>query len=139
MAEHDDAGHGPASEPTTAPPRRVRIVLGEVNRRSGADRLRTDLAEQTQVGEALVRGLVRAQLALALRLAAVVAIGLGALPMLFTVAPAVGSTKIGGVNLAWLLLGVAAFPFLLAVGLAYVYLAERNEQDFAALVRRPER
>jgi predicted RND superfamily exporter protein len=117
----------------------VRVVLGEVSRRGETDRLRTDLAEQTQVGEALVRGLVRAQLALALRLAAVVAIGLGALPMLFAVAPAVGSMKIGGVNLAWLLLGVAAFPFLLAVGLAYVYLAERNEQDFTALVRRPER
>ncbi|MFV2087601.1 hypothetical protein [Micromonospora sp. LOL_021] len=125
--------------PADPPPRRVRIVLGEVGRRGHADRLRTDLAEQTQVGEALVRGLVRAQLALAMRLAVVVVVGLGSLPMLFAIAPGVAEIKIVGVNLPWLLLGVAAFPFLVAVGLTYVHLAERNEQDFVALVRRPER
>jgi len=43
------------------------------------------------------------------------------------------------VNLPWLLLGVASFPFLVAAGWTDVYLAERNEQDFTALVRRPER
>ena len=32
-----------------------------------------------------------------------------------------------------------SFPFLFGVGWAYVRLAERNEQDFAAVVRRPER
>ncbi|WP_370461630.1 hypothetical protein [Micromonospora sp. Llam0] len=125
--------------PADPPPRRVRIVLGEVGRRGDADRLRTDLAEQTQVGEALVRGLVRAQLALAMRLAVVVAVGLGSLPMLFAIAPGVAEIKIVGINLPWVLLGVAAFPFLVAVGLTYVHLAERNEQDFVALVRRPER
>ena len=44
-----------------------------------------------------------------------------------------------GVNLPWLLLGVVSFPFLFAVGWAYVRLAERNEQDFTDLVQRPER
>jgi hypothetical protein len=34
---------------------------------------------------------------------------------------------------------VASFPFLIAVGWAYVRLAERNEQDFTDLVQRPER
>ncbi|WFE25571.1 hypothetical protein O7623_19555 [Solwaraspora sp. WMMD791] len=139
MAEHDGADRPAASDHPATPPRRVRVVLGEVSRRGDADRLRTDLTEQNQVGEALVRGLVRAQLALAVRLSAVVAIALGALPLLFSLAPAFGGLKVAGVNLAWLLLGVAAFPFLVAVGLAYVHLAERNEQDFVALVRRPER
>ncbi|WJK41850.1 hypothetical protein O7608_05400 [Solwaraspora sp. WMMA2056] len=139
MAEHDGAGDPPTSDHPATPPRRVRVVLGEVSRRGDADRLRTDLTEQSQVGEALVRGLVRAQLALAVRLSAVVAIALGALPLLFSLAPAFGGLKVAGVNLAWLLLGVAAFPFLVVVGLAYVHLAERNEQDFVALVRRPER
>jgi predicted RND superfamily exporter protein len=115
-------------------------VLAEVaRRRTGADRTRTELAQQTQVGEALVRGLVRAQLALALRLSLVVAIGLGGLPLLFAVAPTVGAVKLFGINLPWLLLGVGAFPFLVAVGWAYVHLAERNEQDFTDLVQRPER
>ncbi|MEV6635214.1 DUF485 domain-containing protein [Actinoplanes sp. NPDC051470] len=119
--------------------RRVRVVLGEVaGRRTAADPARADLAEQTPVGEALVRGLVRAQLALALRMALVVVTGLGALPLLFAVAPAVGSIRILGVNLPWLLLGVLSFPFLFAVGWVYVRWAERNEQDFTAVIRRPE-
>ncbi len=100
---------------------------------------RADLAEQTPIGDALVRGLVRAQLALALRMGLVVLVGLGALPLLFVVAPGVGAVTVAGVNLPWLLLGVGAFPFLVAVGWAYVRLAERNEQEFAAVVRRPER
>ncbi|WP_229399340.1 hypothetical protein [Micromonospora okii] len=116
------------------------MVLAEVSRRDpDADRTRAELAQQTRVGEALVRGLVRAQLALALRLSLVVLIGLGGLPWLFAVAPSVGRVTVFGVNLPWLLLGVASFPFLIAVGWAYVRLAERNEQDFTDLVQRPER
>lgn len=125
--------------PTGKPVRRTRVVLGEKARRSGGtDRTRADLAEQTPVGEALVRGLVRAQLALAMRLSLVVAAGLGSLPLLFAVAPAVGRFTVLGVRLPWLLLGVLSFPFLVAVGWTYVRFAERNEQDFTALVRRPE-
>ena len=124
--------------PRPAPPR-TRVVLGEAAaRRLPADRARADLVEQTSVGEALVKGLVRAQLALALRLALVVVTGLGALPLLFAVAPRVGEVKVLGVNLPWVLLGVLAFPFLVGVGWAYVRWAERNEQDFIAVIRRPE-
>lgn len=120
-------------------PRRTRVVLGGASRRTGdTDRTRADLAEQTQVGEALVRGLVRAQFALALRLSLVVVAGLGSLPLLFAVAPAVGRFTVFGVHLPWVLLGVLSFPFLLVVGWTYVRFAERNEQDFTALVRRPE-
>ncbi|SCG48568.1 hypothetical protein [Micromonospora halophytica] len=122
------------------PQPRVRIVLAEVTRRdSRAGRTRTELAQQTRVGEALVRGLVRAQLSLALRLSLVVLVGLGGLPGLFAIAPTVGRVTVLGVNLPWLLLGVVSFPFLIAVGWAYVRLAERNEQDFTDLVERPER
>ncbi|MDR7279927.1 DUF485 domain-containing protein [Catenuloplanes atrovinosus] len=120
-------------------PARVRVVLAEVGRPRTADRARTDLAEQNQVGEALLRGLIRAQFALAVRLAVVVVVGLGGLPLLFAIAPSVTTVKVLGVNLPWLLLGVGSFPFLVAVGWAYVHLAERNDQDFTALVRRPER
>ncbi|MFI5495544.1 hypothetical protein [Actinoplanes sp. NPDC051859] len=135
-------------------PLRTRVVLGEAAatrvgsvapqvpaRRSSPDspeRGRTDLAEQTPVGDALVKGLVRAQLALAVRLSLVVVAGLGALPLLFAVAPTVGRVTVLGVNLPWLLLGLLAFPFLVTVGWAYVHWAERNEQDFTAVVRRPE-
>jgi hypothetical protein len=121
-------------------PTRTRVVLSEVSaRRPGADPARADLAEQTPVGEALVKGLVRAQLALALRLSLVVAAGLGALPLLFAVAPSVAEVTVLGVKLPWLLLCVLSFPFLGAVGWAYVRWAERNEQEFTAVIRRPER
>ncbi|MEV6811189.1 hypothetical protein [Micromonospora sp. NPDC051296] len=116
------------------------MVLAEVSRRQhrvgGAH---TELTQQTRVGDALVRGLVRAQLALALQLSAVVLVGLGGLPWLFAIAPALGRTTVLGVNLPWLLLAVLSFPFLAAVGWTYVRLAERNEQDFTDLVQRPER
>ena len=127
-----------AADDRTSPPR-TRVVLGEAAaRRRPADRARADLVEQTPVGEALVKGLMRAQLALALRLSLVVVTGLGALPLLFAVAPRVGEIKVLGVNLPWLLLGVLAFPFLVGVGWAYVRWAERNEQVFIAVIRRPE-
>ncbi|GAA2845157.1 hypothetical protein Acy02nite_46440 [Actinoplanes cyaneus] len=122
------------------PPPRTRVVLGEATvHRRPADPARTDLADQTAISEALVKGLVRAQLALALRLSLVVVAGLGALPLLFAVAPAVGGFKVFGMHLPWLLLGVLSFPFLVLVGAAYVHWAERNEQDFTAVIRRPER
>lgn len=132
----------PDTAATSAASRRTRIVLAEMAQPDGTrDRTRAsvELAQQTRVGEALVRGLVRAQLALAVRLALVVGIGLGGLPLLFAVAPSVAAVKLFGIHLPWLLLGLGAFPFLVAVGWAYVRLAERNEQDFTDLVQRPER
>lgn len=112
---------------------RVRIVLGDIPRQRTASQ---DLAEQTGVGDALLRGLIRAQLALALRLSVVVGVGLGGLPLLFSIAPAIGTTKLWGISLPWLLLGAGAYPFLFLAGYAYVRLAEQNERDFTALVKR---
>ncbi|MDT4988300.1 MAG: hypothetical protein QOI74_2394 [Micromonosporaceae bacterium] len=124
-----------ATDPTDDRPERVRVVLADVARDHGG--ARDELAEQSQLGDALVRGLVRAQFALAMRLAAVVAVGLGGLPLLFAVAPAVARARPFGVSLPWLLLGGLAYPFLGVVGWAYVHLAERTERDFTALVERP--
>ncbi|MEV0560767.1 hypothetical protein [Dactylosporangium sp. NPDC050588] len=117
------------------PTPRVRVVLGDVARAPiDPARTRAELEEQSPVGAALARGLVRAQLAVAVRLAAVVAVGLGGLPLLFAAAPALGRAHLFGISVPWLLLGVAAYPFLFAVGYAYVRLAERNEAEFVALV-----
>jgi hypothetical protein len=123
---------------TETPARRVRVVLADVTRTRHTGHTRLELEEQSPVGEALVRGLVRAQLAVALRLAAVVAVGLGGLPVVFAVAPKVAEARLFGVAVPWLLLGILAYPFLYVVGAAYVHLAERNEQDFAELVERRE-
>jgi Na+(H+)/acetate symporter ActP len=42
-----------------------------------------------------------------------------------------------GLPLAWVLLALAVYPFLLTVGWLYVRAAERNEADFADVVQRP--
>jgi len=119
----------------STPEQRVRVVLADVWRqRSPGGPTRAELTAQTGVGEALVKGLVRAQFALALRLAAVVAVGLGGLPLLFAAAPSIAGALPFGVGLPWLLLGVAAFPFLFGIGWAYVHLSERNERDFIDVV-----
>lgn len=122
---------------STEQPERVRVVLADAVRAHRASAAtRVELTEQTGIGEVLVKGLVRAQLALALRCAGVVAVGLGGLPLLFAVAPEVAWARPFGMSLPWLLLGVAAYPFLFLVGWAYVHLAERTERDFTDLVGR---
>jgi hypothetical protein len=128
------AAADPASPPP--PPDRVRVVLADAARARRAGQVRTELEEQSGVGEALVTGLMRAQLGLSLRLAVVVAVGLGGLPLLFAVAPAVAEARLFGVTLPWLLLGVVAYPFLFGVGAAYLWLSERTEREFAELVDR---
>lgn len=114
-------------------PRRVRVDLaGRATRRPAYSRL--ELEEQTQVGEVLIRGLVRAQLALALSLAAVVILLLGSLPIVFAVFPVLAEVSVLGLRLPWLLLGVLAYPLLYAVGRLHVRQAERIEDDFSKAV-----
>jgi hypothetical protein len=128
---------------STEVPPRVRIVMADLAREREAHRRHgrtaAELTQQSPVGDALLRGLIRAQLAHALRLAAVVAVGLGGLPLLFAVAPTVAGARPLGIGLPWLLLGVAAYPLLFAVGFAYVRFAERTEAEFVDLVERPDR
>jgi hypothetical protein len=97
-------------------------------------RVITELEEQTSVGEALVRSLVKAQLRLAFSLAAVVAVVLGGLPIAFYFSPTFAETTVFGVRLAWLLLGVLAFPMMFAAGYWYNRIAERHEKDFVNMV-----
>jgi hypothetical protein len=118
------------------PPKRVRVVLAGADRPATGVRTRQEVEEQTQVGEVLVRGLIRAQLGLALRLSLVVAGFFGALPLLFAMAPDIADVRLFGLTLPWLLLGVLAYPFVIAVAWVYVRLAERNEQDFTELIER---
>jgi hypothetical protein len=119
-----------------APPARVRVVLADVAAARRKPVVKAELDEQTGVGEVLVRGLVRAQLGLALRMAALVGCSLGSLPLLFAVFPALAAVTVVGVRLPWLLLGVAAYPLFVLVGWVYTRGAERNERDFVELVER---
>lgn len=118
------------------PPRRVRVVLAGGIRRPRPDAAAREIEEQTPVGEVLVRGLIRTQLALALRLSLLVALLFGIQPVLFAVAPEVARTTVAGLPLPWLLLGVLAYPVVFGIAWAYVRAAERNEKHFAELVSR---
>lgn len=99
---------------------RTRIVMRDIARQR---------AITHDLSDTLVKGLIRAQLALALRLSIVVIVGLGGLPLLFSILPVPRYVP-------WLLLGILAYPFLFLVGYLYVRLAEQNERDFSALVKR---
>lgn len=114
-------------------PQRQRVVLAH---RRGARMVRTrvEVQEQTQVGDALVRGLVRAQLGLALRLAAVVVCLIGAIPLLDAVFPELGDVTVFGLRLNWLVLAVLVYPLLYGIGRFYVRLAEQSERDFVRVV-----
>ena len=114
-------------------PQRERVVLAH---RRGARMVRTrvEVQEQTLVGDALVRGLVRAQLGLALRLAAVVVCTVGAIQLLNRVFPELAAVTVLGMRLNWLVLAVLGYPFLYGVGRLYVRLAEQAERDFVGVV-----
>lgn len=111
-------------------PPRQRVILAH---RRGARMVRTrvEVQEQTEVGDALVRGLVRAQLGLALRLTLVVVTAVAGILVLTATMP---DLTVLGMRLNWLLLAVLAFPLLYAVGRLYVRLAEQAERDFVRVV-----
>ncbi|HEV7419079.1 MAG TPA: hypothetical protein VGO30_04460 [Mycobacterium sp.] len=118
---------------TSGRPQRERVVLAH---RRGARMVRTraEVQEQTQVGDAFVRGLVRAQLGLALRLAAVVVASVAAVPLLIGLFPEVAAVKVFGIRLNWLLLAAVVYPVMYGVGRLYVRLAEQSERDFVRVV-----
>ncbi len=120
------------------PPRRVAVTsprTAAVRRPPGRAALQA-LDEQDRVGELLVRSLVRAQLALALRLLTLLAVLLGGLPLLFSVVPATRDVVVLGLPLPWLVLGVLVYPALVLGGAVHLRLAERHERDFVELVER---
>ncbi len=121
------------TSPGAVPPARERVVLAK---RRGARMVRTrvEVQEQTEVGDAMIRGLVRAQLSLALRVAAAVGLLFGVVPVLLLAFPDVADAVAFGVRLPWLLAATVPLPVLLGAGWFYIRAAERNEQDFADLV-----
>ncbi|WP_431237134.1 hypothetical protein ACQ86B_20165 [Mycolicibacterium aichiense] len=114
-------------------PQRERVVLAH-RRGSRLVHTRVEVQEQTEVGDALVRGLVRAQLGLALRLAAVVAGGMAALPLLNAVFPELSNASVFGMRLNWLTLALLVYPALYGIGRLFIRLAEQGERDFMGVV-----
>ena len=95
---------------------------------------RVEVQQQTNVGDALVRGLMLAQLGLALRLAALVGGGLAAMALANSIFPDLSAVTALGIRLNWLLLGVLVYPVLYGSGWLFVRLAEEAERDFVSVV-----
>ncbi|GAA4864689.1 hypothetical protein [Saccharopolyspora cebuensis] len=117
-----------------ARPRRRRVVLADRRRTRQVARTMSELEEQTSVGEVLVQHLVRVQLRSALLLGGAVALVMLALPTAFYLFPAFGTYEVFGIRLAWLLLGVLAYPALVVAGYLCTRTAERHERDFVHMV-----
>lgn len=95
-----------------------------------------EVAEQTEIGRELVRGLVRAQLAASLRVAALALVLFAPLPVLFALVPAVADFAILEIPLIWLVLGLLVYPVLYLLARSHRRSAERIERDFTDLLGR---
>ncbi|MXG89198.1 hypothetical protein [Nocardioides flavescens] len=115
-------------------PPRVRVT-GPPRRRHAPTARTGDIDEQTALGSVYLDSLLREQLALALRVLAVLALTVGSLPLLFHLAPGLAGVRLLGLPLAWVLLGGLVHPWLLLLGWRYVRRAERNERDFVLLLQ----
>ncbi|QSR24373.1 hypothetical protein CFH99_01880 [Nocardioides aromaticivorans] len=115
---------------------RVRVTGPPRHTTSGRPASRLgDVHEQTALGDVYLRSLLREQLGLALAVLTALGLTLGLLPLAFHLWPGLVDVEVAGAPLAWLLLGVVVYPFLLLLGWRYVRSVERNEQDFADLVQ----
>ncbi|KRD13247.1 MULTISPECIES: hypothetical protein [Streptomyces] len=94
---------------------------------SGYYRPRTEIDEQTTLGDTYVRSLMRSQLRAALTVFAVLALLVGPLPLLFAAMP-------DAHRLEWAVLGFCLYAPLVLLARWYVRRAERNERDFVRLV-----
>lgn len=117
------------------PPPRVRVT-GPPRRRAQVVRAAgtREIDAETALGEVFMRSLLREQLSLALRVLTALALTIGLLPLLFHVFPELGDVRVGPLPVAWLLLGVLTYPWLVLLGWLYIRRAEHNERDFADLV-----
>lgn len=110
----------------TGPPRR----RADVVRSPGA----REIDAETALGEVFMRSLLREQLMLAIRVLIALALTVGLLPVAFHLFPSLGEVRWGPVPIAWLLLGVLTYPWLVVLGWFYVRRSEANERDFADLL-----
>ncbi|MFF7194851.1 hypothetical protein ACFZAM_14210 [Streptomyces sp. NPDC008079] len=122
------------------PPRRVAVTAPRRDRTGGwsARAVAEDLHAQPRLGQVYVRSLVRDQLRLSLGVLAVLAVVIGGLPAAFALAPGLRTVDVLGVRLAWLLLGVVAYPLLVGAAWFHVRHAERVERDFTDLLNAPD-
>lgn len=121
------------TDPASPPPPRVRVT-GPRRGRPRRTSVASEIDAQTELGELYMRSLMRSQLRLALGVVLVLAVTVGALPVLFVLVPGLVSMRVLHIPVPWLLLGFVVYPFLVLVARIYVRRAEHNERTFRDLV-----
>ncbi len=121
------------------PPRRTRVTGPDRHARPRPQPRTGDIDDETPLGGVYLGSLLREQLLLAARILGLLVLTVGSLPLVFFVAPGLDSVRVLGVPVAWLVLGVLVYPWLVLLGWRYVRRAERNERDFAELMGEIER
>ncbi|WP_340539205.1 hypothetical protein [Nocardioides sp. GXZ039] len=114
------------------PARRVRVTGPD--RRPRPTPRTGDIDEETRLGSVYLDSLLREQLLLAARILGLLVLTFGAIPLVFYLAPGLDDVRVAGVPIAWLVLGVLSYPWLVLLGWSYVRRAERNERHFADLL-----
>ena len=96
----------------------------------------SEIDAQSEVGEIYVRTLLRAQLRLAMSTLVALALTIGILPLVFTLAPGLTTNQLFGMPISWGILAFGCYPVLVLLAWRYVRLADRNERAFARVVER---
>lgn len=124
---------------TEEPPPRVRVTGPYADRPRSRPRptAASEIDAQSELGAIYVSGLLRAQMRLALRTVAGLLLTIGALPVLFHLAPDLGEHNVLGMPVPWVVLAFACYPVLILLAWRYVRAAERHEAEFIAVVEPP--
>ncbi|MDT0200543.1 hypothetical protein [Nocardioides sp. AE5] len=121
------------------PAPRVRISGPHPNRRGVSRPVRRQIDDETPLGAIYMGSLLRDQAKLALRTLLVLGASLGSLPLTFHLFPTLAESRVLGLPLPYLALGIAVYPFLVLLGWVHVRAAEGNERAFTDLVEEDDR
>ncbi|HZV24676.1 MAG TPA: hypothetical protein VFG00_00165 [Acidothermaceae bacterium] len=124
------------TEPTS-PERPARTTVrstGVVAPRRGTELQAFD--EHTEYSDVLLHSLMRAQFGLTLGFIALAVGVLISLPLVVSLVPSLNDKHVFGLPLTLAVLGIAVYPVLVIIAIAYVRLAERTERHFLDLVEK---
>jgi len=131
-----------SAEPPSEPPRPLHLPQRSIVRSSDvvaawrSDANPPAFDEHTEYRAVLLRSLMRAQFGLTLGFIALAVGVLISLPLVVSLVPSLASEHVFGLPLTLAVLGVAVYPVLVIMAIAYVRLAERTERHFLDLVEK---
>lgn len=121
----------PAARPERTAVRAADVVEA---RRQSLDSRAFD--ERSEYRDVLLHSLMRAQFGLTLSFIALAVGVLISLPLVVGLVPSLADREVFGWPLTLAVLGVAVYPVLVVIAIAYVRLAERTERHFLDLVEK---